>query len=70
VTISAITSTSVVPRIDDLIHERSKLADRVFQQGRFGSGIDLFSEEFDRKVSFARSSTADRIAERQDTVEF
>jgi len=36
--------------------------------GRFGSDIDLFFQEFDCKISFAGSSVADCIAEGQYTV--
>src|SRR5450631_2235900 len=38
-------------------------------RGRFGSGIDLLSEELYCEVSFARSSATDRIAKCEDTVE-
>jgi DNA-binding NarL/FixJ family response regulator len=38
--------------------------------GRFGSGIDLLAEQFDREVSFSRSPAANRIAECEHAVEF
>jgi hypothetical protein len=54
----------------DLAQKRSGFCIASSSMGRLGSGIDLFSEKFDRKVSFARSTASNRIAKRQDTIEF